>query len=66
MSYAEAAGVSVPTALSGATSPTASESRMAFQTLKPTRVVNQHETELDYSGFETGGGSTNGSVVRDG
>jgi hypothetical protein len=39
---------------------------MAFQTLKPTRVVNQHETELDYSGFETGGGSTNGSVVRDG
>jgi hypothetical protein len=50
----EAAGVSVPTALSRATSPTASESRMAFQTLKPTRVVNQHETELGLFGLRDG------------
>ena len=40
---------------------------MAFQTLKPTsRGKPTRETELDYSGFETGGGSTDGSVVWDG
>jgi hypothetical protein len=32
----------------------------------PSRGKPTRETELDYSGFETGGGSTNGSVVWDG